>query len=130
MLSEGQLDASTVVRVRRSGHQPRADQPIDHRAGGWRAGTQCLGHGNEGYRCLRADDMQRGKRLLRLCLCEGARQHRVDLVGLYEKAVVAPQRVDDLQADAEQAGELGLLVQWIEAVGVHPDDRRTSPHPA
>ena len=56
---------------------------------------------------------------LRSCFCEGIRQYRVDLVDLHKDAVVAPLRANDLQVDAEQVGELGLLVRWIESVGVH-----------
>ncbi|MCA1695540.1 MAG: hypothetical protein LC749_12865 [Actinobacteria bacterium] len=40
----------------------------------------------------------------RSCLCEGIRQHRVDLVNLHEKAVVALLRANDLQVDAERSG--------------------------
>jgi hypothetical protein len=50
---EGQLDASTVLWVRRAAHQPSVDQPIDHRGGGRRSGTQGLGQIGEGDRCQR-----------------------------------------------------------------------------
>jgi hypothetical protein len=61
VVSDGELDAPAVLRISRSGHQPCADQPINHCAGGWRAGTQCPGYVGEADWCLSADDVQRGE---------------------------------------------------------------------
>lgn len=55
---DSQLDASTILRVRRATHQPGVDQPINHRGGRRRSGIQDMGQVGQGHWSQRTDQMQ------------------------------------------------------------------------